>query len=87
MSIHRLYIDLPEGYDMSKIKLGEMVTVVAKGKIKAARAEDETEDWSAEPKKGGKRPMKVVPPEITLELSDVTIKGKNIFEELAEEDD
>jgi hypothetical protein len=86
MNSHRLYIDLPEGYDMSKIKLGETVTVVAKGKIKAARAEDETEDWSKEGK-GGKRPMKTIPPEITLELSDVTIKGKNIFEELAEDDD
>lgn len=89
---HRLYIDLPEGHDMSGITLGEPVTVVAKGRIKAARAEEETEDYEpsccgTEKSGPSKKKTRIIPAEITLELMDVKIKGKNVFEELSEDDD
>lgn len=89
---HRLYIDLPEGHDMKGITLGEEVTVMAKGKIKSARAEEEEASYPdpcCETGKGDKNKKKkyIIPAEITLELTDVKIKGKNVFEELSEDDD
>lgn len=70
---HRLHIDLPDKFDMKQITIGEEVTVVAKGRIKSASAGEPDKDYP-------------FPPDMCIELQDITIKGRNIFEELDDED-
>jgi hypothetical protein len=65
-----LNMDVPNDKFFDDVSIGDTVQVTVKGKVKGLDAPHEGPDYDIEPKAGQKRPMKVYPGRMTLEISE-----------------
>lgn len=71
----RVHLDLEDASQLKGLEIGQVVTVAIKGKV---RSLEQRQHWDD--------PKRIVS-SICVEQDDLVIKGKNVFEELAEDDE
>lgn len=70
--------------ELKKLTVGESVTVVTKGKIKALRDEDSYELLCCG---DGEDKQEKIPPRVELEVSSTKVRSGNAFAEMSDDDD